>query len=231
MALDLGRGRTGRVMKSLTRQGSKRSNLPLPAKGEAVLQDLRRFYDAGAKSIEQCPGRIWYGRVGREAARYKLHPEMLRKARAIAKAYTERDLDRLVSLCEKRGHALGLSHLIRLVSVPEDQRDQFQREAVDGRWSHKRIGEEIRKRFGNRRPAVGRRRRVPADAEDAYYQLDQFCDQWRRLYRVLQDPARDGAAERTLRGDLSNAVRKQLRETNEAIQKLARFASKRLQGR
>src|SRR4051794_26826162 len=101
-----------------TRSGTVSSDGRVRPDVRRVLQDLRRFHATGAKSLERCPGRMLYGRMAREAARYDLHPEMLRKARQFAAAYTVPELDRLVASCERRGHAVGLSHVIRLLTVP-----------------------------------------------------------------------------------------------------------------
>lgn len=191
---------------------------------------LRRFHAAGVRSLTEYPGRMKYGQMDAHAGRFGLGPEVLRKARAFAGAYGGKDLDRLCDLCERHGFALGEGHVFRLLAVAPTDRAALEREAIRSRWSKGTLDVEIWKRYGNRRPDAGRRRRPPRSAEEACYQLLQACDQWGRLHRELTEPrlaagARNAAAPlKELPRDVQQAVRR----VEEAMGALQRAAARAL---
>jgi hypothetical protein len=158
---------------------------------EPSLQAVQKFYDTGRRSLDRHPGgRMPYGGVATEAERLELHPEMLRKARAFAAAYPEERLDRLFKLCRQHRYALGVSHVIRLLSVPDKRRrTALQRRVVTEAWSYAELEFAILKEQGIRSPTVGRRRRVPADGHEACLQLARLCEQWRRAALALRGPS------------------------------------------
>jgi hypothetical protein len=164
---------------------------------ERSLRAVRDFHAIGRGSLDRHPGgRMPYGGVTAEAERVGLHPEMLRKARAFAAAYREEELGQLFKLCRRHRYALGVSHVIRLLSVPDKRlRTAMQRRLVTGDWSYADLEFEILKEQGIRSPTVGRRRRVPSDGHEACLQLARFCEQWRRLSAVLCLEARARAVE------------------------------------
>lgn len=118
-----------------------------------------------------------HGRASSEASRFKLHPELLRLARGIAEAYSDEEIQSLIERCKGRGHALGLSHLIRLITIRDEKlRKQLERETLDKGWSLSRLDREILKRFGNRMKTAGRRRVIPSKKADAYLEIARQCD-------------------------------------------------------
>jgi hypothetical protein len=168
-----------------------------------------------------------YGRMNAVAARAGLAPELLRKARAFAASFTVRQLEELCRLCDRHGAAFGISHVLRLLAVPRERRAAFQREAVLGGWSKGRIDVEIRKRFGNRRPAAGRAWHVSRDVGEAYYRILVTCDQWPRLVRALSREGADGRGKTTLRADLPPDVRGFIRKAQAAIDRLQSTVTKK----
>lgn len=192
-------------------------------------QKIRRFHALGARSLARCPGRMWYGETDDHARRCGTSAEMLRKARSFANSYTGEQAKALCLLCERRGAAYSVSHVFRLLAVPRPHRAAFQREAITCVWSKGRIDAEIRKRFGNRRPAAGRRRLPPPTADDACYQIVQLCDQWRRLHREITEPSRHGKDQEFRALDsLPTRTRSALSVANEAMRQLRDKAAKQL---
>lgn len=185
-----------------------------------ILKDLCRFHATGAKSLQRFPSRMPYGKMVAEAARYRLQPEMLRKARRVAETYSASDLQKLIADCERIGHAVGLSHVIRLLSVPPRNRDALQRKAIEEGWGVSRLDAEILKRYPGRRPHAGRRRRAPADAQDARVQISRICESWKRLSAALRVPM-VGRKQPPLRWDLTPALRRQIHDADRVMRAMA----------
>jgi hypothetical protein len=192
--------------------------------GRSRIQALRRFYERGRESLAGFPDRMGYGRMKAEEAR-GVSGEMMRKARQLAASYPRAEFDRMLALAERHGFPLGVSHAIRFLTVPDEDRIRFVSQAVEGHWSKRRTDAEIHKRYGNRRPAAGRARRLGGDAADACYQIVHFCGQWRRLYDALLVPGGERAKEPGLRADLSSGLRRRLAAADGAIRSLERAAS------
>ena len=164
------------------------SNGLTPA-GQRMLDGLRQFHTAGHESRREHRS-LGYGKVMVEAERCRLHPEMLRKARRFADEYSPKDLDRLIADCEKHGHALGLRHIIRLLSVASTTaRLELQERAVRQRWSVSRLDAAILTRAPSRRPDAGRRPTPPVGPADARLRVARMCDHWLRFTEVLCGPA------------------------------------------
>jgi hypothetical protein len=201
--------------------GKRGAKLP-PPDFDRTLRDLRRFYEIGSRSLDRHAGRMPYGKTGGEAAGSKLHPEMLRKARAFAKAYSERQLNSLIALCRRHRHALGLSHVIRLLTVPAEARDALQEAAVVSEWGAARLDVEIMRRCGKRRNA-GRRRAVPSSGFEACYQIARAYEHWRRMHDALsQHASKRGKAvgESALLKVVPADLRGQVTEADRAMRRL-----------
>lgn len=112
---------------------------------------------------------------------------MLRKARKFAAKYTVKDLDLLISLCRKKEYGFGLSHMIRLLGIADDQaREQLQAKAIKGEWSVSKLDIAILKRFPKPDFKAGRWPQKLDSLADAYFQISRLCDQWRRFSLWLQ---------------------------------------------
>jgi hypothetical protein len=193
---------------------------------QASLDQLRRFHAAGRASLESHPHRLAYGAAA-SARVLGFAGEMLRKARAFADertGYTEAEVERLLAACQAAGYAIGVSHVIKLLSVttPDGQADRrrrlaLQTAAIRERWSRRRLEEEIRQRVGARRPLAGRRVRPPRDAGDARHKLALFCGQWRRISIAVARAAADDPRGRT---DLSDDIRRAVGAVDAAVRRL-----------
>lgn len=174
---------------------------PTPLEVRTALRRVRSFYELGCKSLKSKPGRMEYGSMKEEASRFGLSEELLRKARQFADpdhGYTLQELNAILSQCRdlvvegnKVGFALGTTHVIRWLSVPNRRRARIERLTIAERWTLSRLESEIAKEFGSRR-AGGRRRKIPANSLDALVQLEAICNEWRRWYESLH---RDLSAE------------------------------------
>jgi hypothetical protein len=177
------------------------------------------------------------GVAAREAHRCGLTVEMLRKARDAGREYDESALHALCVAAERADYALGVSHLIRFATLSRG-RAAFQRKAVKGRWSKRRIDIEIRKLLGNRRPLAGRARSRPPRVRDVHYAVARFWQQWVWLLEALQRPA--GVTKRrwvrhdptnpaeTLRKDVPKDLRDCLVQATRALRTLEQVATARL---
>ena len=134
---------------------------------EDALAEIRRLYATGRSSLEPYPQRMGYGEMKSEAERLGYNPETLRKARAFKENYSEKELDTLCAHARKHQFAIPVSHVVRLQSVPTEHRTALQQELIQHKWSKRELDGEIRKRFGNRMPTAGRRRRALLSVADA----------------------------------------------------------------
>jgi hypothetical protein len=112
--------------------------------------------------------------------------EHLRQARRFALAYTPAGLDRLCKVIvsiqsgqEVGRPIIGPAAIVRLLSVPASQRDEFVKLAAQNAWSFKDIEREIRARFGRRRKG-GRRRLKPTSLPGFLAEAEKWCEAWRR---------------------------------------------------
>src|SRR5213078_635105 len=112
------------------------NHLALPAVHDAI-SSVRRFYDCGCQSRAQFPDRMKYSAMPGEARRFNLNPEMLRKARLFASSYTPAEAEKLCAMARENQFPLGVSAIVRLVTIPRQQRAAFQRELIENRWSNK----------------------------------------------------------------------------------------------
>ena len=202
--------------------------LKYPPADESVLRRLWDFHKLGAESIRRHPGPMPLEQIQKVAREYAMHPEMVRKARQLAASYSRSDLEKLESLGRRHGHCLGLTHLIRLMTVPKGQRETLQRQAIHEGWGAKKLNSEIIKRFGSRMPSAGRHHPPPADVKEAHFRLAQYCDQWRRLSSSLRSPVDDPEdRQRYVWARLRPSVRKQIKQVDEVLAKLGKVVGKR----
>jgi hypothetical protein len=180
----------------------------------ATLKSLKEFYARGLHSVDGNPGRASYGSMI-AVDRGGKSSEMLRKARQFADetvGYSRKEFDDLLAQCRRHEFGLGVSLIIRLLSVPKGaQRNALQRAAIEGRWSRRKLDKAIKEKFNNRRPSAGRHVSAPEDLKDAVYRINSLCDQWKNLYSAI-------VATPTL--VLPRALGNELRKVNDAIQRL-----------
>lgn len=196
---------------------------------QAAVQAVHHFYDTGVQSLASI-GQSRYGKVATEAAELGLSAEMLRKARKFANSkdggYTRKELDRLCRLCEENGFAIGVSHVIVLLSVPKNQRTQIQREAIKGHWSRADLELEKKRRFGKRRNTA-KTPRSPRNLEEAYLRLAGLCGQWKRFHKSMDFYSKltDGRVAAVIT-ELPPRFRSMLEQTTARIVAMEREATK-----
>jgi hypothetical protein len=103
-------------------------------------------------------------------------------------------------------------------------RSAFQRQAIKGHWSNKRLDAEIRRQYGKRKN-TGRKRRRPTDSFDAAYQVVRFCEEWQRLANALRG---DNGGSKSFWAQWPAAVQKQLGRADEVMDSLGRVLSRQL---
>lgn len=149
-----------------------------PKRLSAQLRDVRDFYAEGQDSRNKSLDRLGYGEATSSAEDIGRHPEMLRKARQIARKFPAEKFERLLARCEARDFAIGITHLMRLASVNKGRSALITR-MINGRWSLRRLNTEIAKVH----PSIegrGRRRHVAEDQEGRLIELKRECDRWLR---------------------------------------------------
>jgi hypothetical protein len=163
----------------------------------AQLRDVRDFYAKGQRSQAVSPDRLGYGEANSSARRRNLHPEMLRKARQIAQEFPAEKFERLLTRCEARDFAIGITHLMRLASVNKGRSALITR-MIDGRWSLRQLNNEIAKV----QPSMagrGRRRLVPEDAAGQLVMLKKECVRWKHLNQALAPNLKSPRVRQALR--------------------------------
>ena len=184
---------------------------------------VRRAYGLGKKILKACPTEGTYGKklIEEQAAKYKLNPDLARKARQMADAvngYTKEELDTLFALCLEHGYVLGVSVVHKFVSVPkaEGQRIEFQEEAIQGHWTRARIAAELRRRFGTRRQG-GRKAKIPEDRQGFLLAVEDWAHHAALMAKQL--------AESVKRSTTVPNAAKQLKPIYSALKRAERAAS------
>jgi hypothetical protein len=155
--------------------------MPISKAQNAAIEQIRRFHE-----------------IGRNGGEPKGIDEFtLRKVRRFSdatKGYSDDALDRLVD--QIKGHrrknrdatVFGWAHVVKLLTIRNGERDRWQQRAIEKNWSVRKLGREIAKRVGHRRPRTGR---LPGflkskKIDDLYAQLERACISWQRLIKHLE---------------------------------------------
>jgi hypothetical protein len=130
---------------------------------ESTIRKIEERFLIGQEILKACGPTSPHGMIAQLAEQFKINRDSAQKLRALANpeiGYTKRELDKWFKVFRDKGHALSISHFVRLVSVPKGPaRDELTREALDSQWSGHRLQKEIlarqgRRREGGRRPTV-----------------------------------------------------------------------------
>ncbi len=188
----------------------------------AAIREIRKFYETGRASLQDHPGagpyRGWSIQEG--ARRLGISPEHLRKAREFAKpaeGYTPEEVKALCASMREHQQPLGTSHVICLLAVAKDHREDLQRQVIEGGWSVSKLKQAIRLEHGSRKQG-GRRPYIPKDREEFLAQLESECVSWRRWYVAAQNVY--GGEGRLVLKTLPQRMQKALRETSTSIKGL-----------
>jgi hypothetical protein len=130
---------------------------------EAAIKKIERRYAIGQEILEACGTTSPHGMIAQVAEQYKINRDTAQKLRAMANpeiGYTKREMQAWFKVFRKQGHALSISHFVRLISVPKGKtRDELTREALEKKWSGHRLQKEVlarqgRRQEGGRKPTV-----------------------------------------------------------------------------
>lgn len=191
----------------------------------AAIDALRDAHRLGRKIHKEIKPYADYGtgRIEEKAEELGINAEKVRKLRQFADpegGYTQQELRELFQLCRKERRALGLSFMIKFLTIPKEggQRAEFQRLVIEQRWNCTRVDTEIRARFGRRRRG-GNRPKVPDTATSLLSQLDAMCQRWRRLVGIMTDEDDVGTAHANVK-ELPAEVQTDLKQVSRAITRL-----------
>jgi hypothetical protein len=152
---------------------------------EAAIKKIERRYAIGQEILEACGPTSPHGVISELAAQYGINRDTAQKLRAMANpeiGYTKRELKKWFKVFRDNGHALSISHFVRLVSVPKGRaRDKLTREALDSQWSGHRLQKEIlarqgRRREGGRRPTVITGEAFVGEVSQTMWAWDRWLD-------------------------------------------------------
>ena len=142
-----------------------------------AIRELRRAYEVGQILRESVPRGQWAKHeVQKLAAKHGYSEEMGRRLRQFATVYSEADLDRLCDLCEQHGRALGISWVVKFVTIANRQdRRQIEKDTIQGRWTHVQLERELRHRFRRERGTRGRKPKLPSTKIEALEQVEAMA--------------------------------------------------------
>lgn len=93
--------------------------------------------------------------------------------------YTTKELESLLSLCEKHDYAIGFSVLTRLLAIPKERREEAQSLAVKMKWGRRDLNHHIKATLGTRQLA-GRRPKRFQDPQLLKAAILATCLSWCR---------------------------------------------------
>lgn len=175
------------------------SRHPTAREVERAISAVHRYWHLGRDSWCIDGERLPYGQG---KARWSGHSaEMYRKARDVSSQYDLDALHRLFGLCRQRRFRVGITHLIRLATVPKKDRPQIERDMVEGAWSLRQLNAVIRLRYGNRKEHAGKKPKIPLDPQFIRMELWRLTAQWFRFALALEgiSNANDCRSEQALR--------------------------------
>lgn len=192
-----------------------------PEEVAAAIWAIRAYHDQGRQSLRELPRRGKHGSraIDEQAERLGWNVTRLRKARQFAhpeEGYSKERLNELCRLLREHRPEFGVSHVGLLVTVPWPERDEIQRECVEGNWSTYDLQAEIKKRYGSRRQG-GRRRQVPSDPGHVLLQIDEMADSWLRWFAVVTDGNEE---DRPTLNSLPEQVREKVKAVTRAMNRL-----------
>jgi hypothetical protein len=143
-----------------------------------------KFYKRGEVDLQRFPTK--YGRYVTLRREKRLgEAERVRKARLTVDkdwGYSRKSMQDLIRECRANSFAIGITHVIRLLSLPAgSERNELQRKAIQGKWTRRQLDLAIRLQCGIRRRWARRHVRPPRDKAEALWLVERNCDHWTRL--------------------------------------------------
>ena len=202
-------------------------------KVQAAIKELRNIHAEGKDILKSYP----FGRKSRkktmvaEARERGFSHEVVYKWRVFADpnlGYTDDELNALCGLCKELGVALGASFIPKFLTIRDKaERAEFQRRAISGRWTIRRVMQELLLRYGNRRKAGGRHKIL--STEDLLTELRSKAIWWRRLYKMLARKSGKQVRSAGLsRDDIPGGIQEPLKQAVRAIKKLENAVTRHL---
>jgi len=215
--------------------GRKSTDRVDPVTAEAakrVESDVRAWYRRGQQALGLSGERSKGVDQDMQAlvAEVGTNPATLRRARQLARVYTEKQLDVLLKLRTPEGLPLGWSHVQELISIKSKaERVRTQKRAAKEGWTVRRLKAEVQRLEGGKRSEGGRKFALPEAPEERLGRLTELSQTWRHLLDdvVLSDHAR--LAERIAEarsGGCQDAIQASLREVLGALDKVQTQAGK-----
>ena len=207
-----------------------------PLKVQAAIKRLRDAHARGKLLLEVCP----FGRSDREntmvaeAKKHRVNLDTAYKLRAFAderRGYTDRQLEVLCDLCEIHGRALGVSFVIKFVTIHnKTERAKFQQETIVKGWSLIQVRLTLAARRGSQalHGLAGKRPKI-RDLDDFLADVAAKCVWWQRLHKMLADSSRDPSEGSALSlATIPGAIRGPFESAVESIKQLDAALKKRL---
>ncbi|MEY4567328.1 MAG: hypothetical protein RLY14_2298 [Planctomycetota bacterium] len=149
---------------------------------EEAIKKIERRYAIGQAILKACGTTSPHGMIAQLAEQYKINRDTAQKLRAMANpeiGYTKRELQAWFKAFRDKGHALTVSHFVRLISVPKGKtRDELTREALEKKWSGHRLQKEVLTRQGRRQE--GGRKPTVIEGDAFLGELEQTMWAWSR---------------------------------------------------
>jgi hypothetical protein len=163
-----------------------------PKQAQESAKEIRELWKAGKESqrvLHQLeakdPDALRYRRkeetFGAEAKRLSTNIDKASKMRRVAEEYTTADIDAICGLVRRYHSRFAPTHLLVLLRVENrDRRDRLMRKAILASWTSSQLERAVQAERGQRRPYVGRKPFVPADAAERLLTLDALAEKWIR---------------------------------------------------
>jgi hypothetical protein len=198
----------------------------------AAVRQLRDAHTTGKKILKAYPVSKTYDQQAMEkaAGEYKVVASVAARMRTFANRYNDVELRQLINLSRKYRRAFHFSYVVNFCTISDKrERAKLQRQAIIHGWTFNRIQMELRRRYGRRGQAVGRRPQIPSDMPSAIAELDRMCRAWRRWHAVLDEDQSKAKKPHVGLNDLPADVRRQLVKATGAIGRLEQVVAARLE--
>lgn len=164
---------------------------------------LTEYYQVGLELIRLSPPKGKHGSgdfISQFAAERGISADEARKCRRIAEIWTKSEIQKLSQ------QGVTFSSARRLVSIPSKLRPKWVEWVVAEAPDRKALDARIKKKFGNRRPAAGRKRfDVPRDPEAAFDRVARLATEVTAFLRRVQ------VQHSLLAGEAQGSIRKAAR--------------------
>ena len=126
-----------------------------------AVKDIRRFYEAGRKTLDDYQGQLPWRKGPALAAKLGWNRDKLEKARQFARDMSKRDVNQLCRKIEDGGFRVTVQHLARLLAVKDQKRRWgLIDKTIQNKWSCRDLVVAIQLRMGRRQPRSGRKIRL-----------------------------------------------------------------------